>query len=367
MNDTTLEVQTEPNLDTMKRADAPAIWEDFKSQAQKLKATAETLQVTSVTQVAEMKLARSTRLTLRQLRIAIENKRKELGEFHLRQTQKINADAKTLKDLIEPLEERLLLQEEFVEREAVRIESEKRVARTAELAPLMAGVPIVADLGKMADADYAALLQNTKDAIAAKAERERKEKEEAEAKAKAEAEAREKMRLENERLKQEAIEREEAAKKEREAAEAEAKRVKAEADKVLKDAQEKARKEIAAKEAEARTARAELEAKAKAEREAAELEAKKEREAREKVEAQMRADAAEKAKQEADSKAAENAAKAAPDKAKLIAYAKAISAINVPEMATDNGKAAATSIAAQVGKLLALIETKSNTLTGDLL
>ena len=357
---TTLEVVKEtPNIDAMPRADAPAIWEDFKAQAQKLKATAETLQVTSVTQTAEMKLARTTRLTLRTLRIAIENKRKELGDFHLRQTQKINSCAKALKDLIDPLEERLLLQEEFVEREAARIESEKREARTIELTPLMNGVPIACDLGKLKDEEYAAMLQGAKDAQSARIERERKEKEEAEAKSKAEAAERERMRLENERLRREAQEREAKARKEREAAEIERKRVQAEADRVLRESQEKARKEREAIEAKAAAERTELEAKAKAERQAAELAAKNEREAREKVEAQIRAEKQAKEKAEAQRVAAERAAQAAPDKAKIIAYATAIRSLKVPEMAGERGKAAASVISAKGEQFAAWIETKA--------
>lgn len=200
-----------------KRADTVAIWSDFKTQAEKLKTTAETLTVTDVSQVAEMKLARATRLALKELRVSVEHKRKELGEHYLRETKKINAAATELKEIIEPLETRLLEQEQFVEREFLRICGEKRTSRTAELTPFLTA-PCVVDLGAMKDEDYASLLQSTKDAHQAKIDREKREKEEAEAKAKAEAEERERIRLENERLKKEAEERDEQAKKEREEA-----------------------------------------------------------------------------------------------------------------------------------------------------
>jgi hypothetical protein len=58
-----------------------------------------------------MKLARATRLTLKDLRVAVEKKRKELGEEALLQKQKIDGAAKQIREIIEPLEARLLEQE----------------------------------------------------------------------------------------------------------------------------------------------------------------------------------------------------------------------------------------------------------------
>jgi hypothetical protein len=103
-----------------------------------------------------MKLARVTRLTLRELRIAIEHRRKELGEHHLRETQRINAGAKALKDLIEPLEARLLEQEEFAERK----EQERKAALSCNSHSRVE--PFVSDtsfynLAEMPDAAYAEL------------------------------------------------------------------------------------------------------------------------------------------------------------------------------------------------------------------
>lgn len=180
-----------------------APFDEFKAQVERLKSTAQTLIVSDVNDRAGMKLARATRLSLREVRIAIEHRRKELGEHHLRETQRINSDAKALRDLIEPLELRLENQENFAEREATRIAEEKRTARTA-----------------------------------AEAERARIEA----------------QRVENERLKKEAAEREEAAKKEREEAAAK-----------LKAEQERAAKEKARAEADAKAEREALQRKADAE------------------------------------------------------------------------------------------------------
>jgi hypothetical protein len=195
-------------------------WEPFEAKLAKLKLTAETLQVSDVSQVAEMKLARATRLTLRELRIAIEHRRKELGEYHLRETQRINAGAKTLKDLIEPLETRLLDQEQFVERVEAQRKEALKAARTIELSPYVTDLSLYS-LADMPEGTYADLLAGSKAAVEARRmEAERIEAERL-AKEKRDAEEREHMRQENERLKNEAAKQEAAARKEREAAEAE--------------------------------------------------------------------------------------------------------------------------------------------------
>ena len=369
MNELTIMPPSEAVPEGIKRADTLAIFADFQAQAENLKTTAETLTVTKADQKAEMKLARQTRLTLRGLRITIESKRRELGEFHLRETQKINGQAKALRDMIEPLEERLLLQEEFVERETARIEQSNREARTAELTPFLDGAPIVTDLGKLTAEDYAKLLQATKDAQSARLAREKFEREAAEKKAAEEAAERARIKSENERLRQEAIEREVAAKAERERMEAEAKaaREKAAAErKAAEDAARKEREALEAKAAEERRAAAaalkaeqdrarkekeSAEAKAQAEREAAAVKARKERE---ELEA--------KAKAERDAKAA---ALAAPDQEKLRALAYALRMVALPSMSTEAGKAVVTTIAGWKEKLAARIEAEASALAGS--
>ena len=184
MNTTELELApVQPDEPPMRQL---APFDQFRAQAEKLKVTAETLTVTDINDKAGTKLARATRLELREVRIAIDKRRKELGEHHLRETQRINADAKVLREMIEPLEARLQDQEDFIERETARIQDEKRTTRAAELAPFLSG-PVSVDLGVMTDEAYAGLLSDSKGLHAAKLEREAKEKAEAAA-AKEEAE-----------------------------------------------------------------------------------------------------------------------------------------------------------------------------------
>lgn len=280
-------VETPESEQPMKQV---ASWEPFEEKLAKLQMTALTLKVTDISQTSEMKLARATRLTLRELRIAVEHRRKELGEYHLRETQRINAGAKTLKDLIEPLEERLLEQEEFAERKAAKERVDRNTARLTELRPFVTD-PSVYNLADMAEQDYQELLAMCKTMTEQK--RIAAEKAEADrlAQAKLEAEERERIRQENERLKKEAQEREQTARVEAAKAQAERQRLQQQADAERKAAAEAARRDRDAIEARARAEREAVEAKARAEREKAAEALAKERRARQKLEEEQKAKA----------------------------------------------------------------------------
>ncbi len=99
---------------------------------------AKTLVVTRADQTAEMQMARSGRLFLKEKRLAIEKSRKELKEEALREGKAIDGIANVLKALIVPIEEYLDQQEHFVEihqekKEAVmRLEIEARMKKEEE-------------------------------------------------------------------------------------------------------------------------------------------------------------------------------------------------------------------------------------------
>lgn len=196
--------------------------------------------VTNENQKDDMKIARIGRLALREERIRIEKARKDLKEQALREGKAIDGIANVLKALIVPIEEYLDKQEHFAEiqeekkREAIRIEVEKKM------------------------------------------------EEERIAKEKAEAEERERIRIENEKLKKEVIERErqvqeerkkqeEVLRKEREKAEAERKALELEARKK----QEAIEKKMAQERAEAEANRKQAEEKARKEREVLEEQRRK--------------------------------------------------------------------------------------------
>ena len=132
-----------------KRADLPTIWEGYHKQALALLPTAEGLTVTDESDSANMRLARQTRLALREIRLAVEKKRKELTDEHLRTKQRIDKDAKALKDFIEPLEERLLYQEQFAERQEEARRLHLTHEREAALSPYEVDLSALAPLGTM--------------------------------------------------------------------------------------------------------------------------------------------------------------------------------------------------------------------------
>jgi hypothetical protein len=301
-------------------------FEGYFRQADEWRQKALGIQITRHDQVREMKLARETRLALREIRINAEKARKRLKEDSIKKGKAIDGIYNMLAYAVEPLEKHLLEQEQFVERmEAERI-AKLKAEREEALTAIGVDVSFY-NLGEMEDATFQQLLETHQIAFTARqeaarkaeAERIERERQEAEERARREAEAaaeRERLRAENEQLAREKAEAEAQAKAEREAAEAA--RLKAEA---------KARQEREA-----------IEAKARAEREAAEVKAAEERAAREKLEAEIRAKQEAEEKAKAEREAAARAAAAAPDRDKLDALAQAILALPVPELSTAAGE-----------------------------
>ena len=120
-------------------------FQDYFAIAAEWDLKAKAIVVTDCSQKEDMEKARKGRLFLKEKRIAIEKRRKELKEDCLREGQAIDGIAKILKGLIEPIELYLEEQEKYVEiqqeaarrkakfeadqkAEAERIESEKKAA-----------------------------------------------------------------------------------------------------------------------------------------------------------------------------------------------------------------------------------------------
>lgn len=141
-------------------------FQDFFLIAADWEAKAQMIVVTDASQHAEMQMARAGRLFLKEKRVEVEKKRKELKESALREGKAIDGVANVLKALIVPIEEYLDQQEHFVEIRQAAIDEQLRIEAAA------------------------------------------KDEEERIAAEKAEAEERERIRLENERLKSEAEEKE---------------------------------------------------------------------------------------------------------------------------------------------------------------
>lgn len=368
-----------PNLDEMKRADTLVIWESFEQRVNKLKITAETLKVEDASQTAEIAIARATRIQFKNLRVEIEHKRIALVADLKARSGKIDKDAKKLKDICQTLEDKLLADEQFIERqEEARKQAlrDERVVTLKEYGSDGSGF----NLGEMEQEAFAAFVNSLRQLRDDKIKAAKETEEQRIAKEKADAEERERTRLameealaEQNRLKAEieakqaaheakmeaerkATEvREAHARKERESAEAKLREEAAERERI---ATEKARKEREALEAKAKADRA----KADKERAEAQESARKEREARQKVENEL----AEKRRLEAEesSRQREEAEKAkrAPDKEKILALARYIREIELPMVGSDEAGAIIAKIESQAEKFAAWIEKEAATL-----
>lgn len=291
-------------------------------QAEAWREKALAIKVTSLADKEAMQQAREMRLALKNIRVEAEKKRKALKEDALVMGRAIDGVNNLLLAAITPLERHLEEQEKFAERLAEQERQRRLAERTEALQPYIEVGQAVPALDVMTDDQFAKYLDDAKLLHAAKIEAAKKAEAERIAREQAEAAERERLRIENERLRAEAAEREAKAKAEREAAARELARI-------------------------------------KAEQEAA---AKKEREAREKLEREL---AAKKAEEEAKAKAEAAAAKkaaAAPDKTKLRTIAASVRAIHLPTVSTPEASVILADIAAKRESFAKWIEAQISTL-----
>ena len=366
----------------------------FKSafeQAEKWRVQALAINVTSLDQKAEMKLARTIRLELKNVRVSAEKTRKALKEDALRMGKAIDGVNNLLLAAIVPLEKHLEEQEQYGERLAEAERQATLARRTSELAPYLAEEQSVPALDVMSAEQFANYLTDAKLLHEAKIDQARKAEAERIAAEQAAAAERERLRIENERLVKEAAEREAAAKAEREAFEKSQREAAAKAKKEQEVAAAKAKAEREAFEAEQRAIREESERALAAERAAAaerqriaDEAARKERAAiqakadAERKEAQVAMDAANAAREKMEREAREkNAAEAAriktellakqkanraPDKQKALAFAATVRTLKTPEATTAEGKAVMAEIAQKVENFAKWIETQASNL-----
>lgn len=262
------------NQNNLDKTKAQVLLDNFSSYfelAADWEAKAKSLTVNSIEQKAEMKMAREGRLFLAQKRIDVEKTRKKLKESSLREGQTIDAIAKVLTNLILPIEEDLENKEKFAAIQEANRKALLKAERENKISPYSEFVPFGLNFGEMQEEDFNKTFEGAKLQFEAKQEAIKKAEQERIAKEKAEAAERERIRLENIKLKEEADKREKQLAIERAKA-------KEEADKAAK-----LQAEIKAKEQAELKAKQEAEAKIIAEQKAKELEAKKMAKASDKV------------------------------------------------------------------------------------
>lgn len=309
----------------------------FFEQAEEWKRKAEALVVTDASQTHEMKMARTARLALKEIRVNADKTRKELKEDSLRYGKAVQGVYNVIEYLVVPIEKHLQEQEDFIAIAEAKRKSELKAIREMELHPYAEFVPFGLNFGEMSEEDYNKTLNGAKLQLQAKIEAEQKAEEERILKEKAQEQERERVRIENERLK----------------AEAEAK------EKQLAEERTKAKAEREALEEKARKEKAVTDAKLKAEREEkeklqAELKAKSEAEAKAIREAE--------AKREAELKAKQEEGKSATDKDKLNDFAKMINDIAFPEVKSEDAKLILENTKELLTRVSNYIKTQSNKL-----
>lgn len=236
---------------------------------------------------------RESRLLVKSKRVEVEKTRKTLKEDSLRFGRMVDAEAKRITSLLEPIEAHLESEETRIDEEKARIKKEEEDRKQAVL---NARIELLTGYGRQGDLLSVAILPEDQfqaevekaksefEAAKAKAaEEERKKKEEAERLAKI-AEEQEAERARLAAIAKEQEEKEAAFRKREEAIEAEKQALKAAEEAKIAEAKRQEELEQARKEAAGKAkAEAELEAKLKAEKEAEE-----QRLAKEKAEAEER-------------------------------------------------------------------------------
>jgi hypothetical protein len=293
----------------------------YFTEAKKIAGESKSIVVSNETQVEDMNKAREYRLKLKEIRVNADKTREELKSQSLREGNAIQGVFNIIKALIVPVEEYLEKQEKFAEfKEAERLAS-LYGERVEKLSKYVTDVTLY-NIRDMADEVFDNLLAGCKASWEKAREDEAKAEADRLAKIEADRKEQERIRLENDKLRKEAEEKEKALEVER-AKQAEALR---------KINEEKER----------------VEAKLRAEKEA-----------------QLKKEADLKAVEEARIKADEEAKRKsllAPDKEKLLELANIIDKIEMPNVASDSAGSVIKETKEVLNHLTNLIREKSKTL-----
>lgn len=308
-------------------------------EAGKIIAEYKTIEVTSEDQTEDMAKARRMRLALKDTRVEVEKKRKELKENSLKVGRAIDSVATFVKQNIEPAENYLLQQEKFAEIKQAERAAKLKADRTEKLMQYTNDISLY-NLDNMNDEQFNSLLATLKAQHEAKLAEEKRLEDERKAKEEADRKAIEEQAKENARLKAEAEARALKEKKEREEREAKEAAAKAEQDK--KDAEAKAEQD---------RIKAEAEAKIEAERKKTEAleQEKREREAEEK---RKQDEAAEQ----------ERKALLAPDRKKLNDFADMLGVITAPAVKSNKAQEVINYIEKELTRLSNYLNEKAKEL-----
>lgn len=308
------------NESNLPQTEAKAVLEGFQKYFDEVswyEKRAREIIVSDETQIELMQEARKLRLELQKIRGNVEEKRKKGKEKIVREGKAIDGIANIIKAIIVPIEEHLKNQEKYKETIEKERKEEINNQRIIKLSHYVENVELY-QLKEMSEEAFEKLLKTSVVAFNAQKEAELKAIQEKEEQEKQLQEERERIRIENIKLKKEQeeqgkklTEERKNQEKERLIQEAKYKKLQEEKEKQLQEEQEKREQESLIQEAKL----------------------KKEQEEREKIEAKIKAE--QKAKEVEKVREAEQKRKEllAPDKQKLLAFAVVIDKIEFPNMA----------------------------------
>lgn len=330
--------QIAQNVSVEKRTEVQSVLNHVFNGVAKMREQLDTVVVADEDDRVNMKLANTIRLGVRQVRLDAEKtfdaKRSEVHAQMLsfKTEDQLWLKAKqTMQILTKEIEEQARWKEETKQRfdaEQKELKIQQRIVQVSKFSEMPRS-----DFENMSDDAFLVFLAALEKQYNDRIQAEKKLEEERILREKAEAEERERVRLENERLKAEAVAKEKQMAEERAKAEAERKATEAAAAKI----------------------KAEADAKLKAERDARE---KLERELKAKAEAEQKAIKQTEEKAAAELKAqqlAEKKAKSAPDKLKMEQLAIKIESLELPELKGDELKATLESTKVLLAKVCTYI------------
>jgi len=343
------------NVSVEKRNEVQTVLNHVFNGVAKMREQLDGVTVTDANDKVNMKLAKTIRLGVRQVRLEAEKtfdaKRADVQQQMLsyKTEDSLWLKAKqTMQILTKEIEENARWKEETKERfeaEQKELKVQQRMLKVAKVAPEMART----EFESMSDETFEMFFAGIEKAFNDKIEAEKKAEAERIEKEKAEIAERERIRKENERLKAEAEEKEKQLIAERAKAEAERKAIEEAAKKEREENERKLKAEQEAAKIAAEKAAAE---KAKLE---AEIKAKAEAEEKERKEAEAKVIAEQKSKE-----AAEKKAKNAPDKTKLIELAAQIDGLNMPELKSEEARKILADVKTLLSKVSVFIREKSS-------
>lgn len=145
----------------------------FLKQVETWKAVVKSIVVTSSSQKKEMKQARTTRLTLKDIRVAAKKRTAELKAEALKYNSAVQEAYNFIEDEIKPLEEYLFAQEKFAEIEAAELKIKLREERNAEMEQYGSFAPHGIDYASLTEEEYIDMKGGVEFLIAEKAEADR--------------------------------------------------------------------------------------------------------------------------------------------------------------------------------------------------